>query len=122
MEKRGKGRPKVTLTDEQIDQAVAYYGTGLSQDMVADIMGVSTPVLVRECGDRLKRKRALVVDELAKTAVQKALSGNERMLMYALNCLGKWSERQEIDITSGGEPLQIVVTRRTRAQVEPDED
>lgn len=116
MEKRGRGRPEVKLTKAQIDKAAELYADGLSLDLVAEYIGCSTPTLKRECGDRLVRAKSDFLQRVMQVAGKKALKGNERMIDLILTTQARWSKTEHVDVTSGGEPLQIVVTRRTLAR------
>lgn len=118
-----KGRPFKTLTEQEKDELADHYAHGCTQAQLCDISGVSEHVLRREMGERLAKAKAIMLTKVHKSAYMKAIEGDMQAIKYVLNCHSPgWTEKQSIDITSGGEPLQIVVTRRTRAQVEPDED
>jgi hypothetical protein len=107
------GRPMVTLTPEQMDELEDMYAHGLSIQLLCDAAGVSDKTLTREMGPRLKRAKAVFLKRVARAAGVRALDGSERMIELILHTQAGWTKSDKVDITSGGEPLAIIVQRRT---------
>jgi uncharacterized protein (DUF2384 family) len=110
--KRGKGRPKLALSAEQIKQAEAMAVVGCTNAQIATILGISESTLERRSKentvifDALERGRASAAVKVLKAAYDMASSGkNPLMTMFWLKCRLRWSEakpeadRSEEDFT-----------------------
>lgn len=105
------GRPTKSLTPEQIAQVEAL-GAVLSVEQIADYFGVGKTTFYAimerqpEVSERYKKGKAKAIGSVAQGLLQQARSGNITAAMFYLKTQAGWRETQNIDHTTGGEPMQ----------------
>lgn len=119
---KGRGRPRITLTEEIKLQLENMYAKGLAIPHLCAVAGICEHTLRREMEGRLNRAKALFLERVADTAGKRALAGSERMIELIMHTQAGWTKSEKMDITSGGEPLSIVVQRRTLRVIDADND
>jgi len=118
--KRKAGRPKKTLTPEQIVQVEALAAV-LSQEQLADYLGVGRPCFVSmmkrdpEILMRYKRGKANAIGTVAKGLLQKARDGDTTSAIFYLKTQAGWRETNRTEITGAeGEPFTGFVIERAK--------
>ena len=74
-------RPKIEISDEQIRQAEILAGYGLTQNQIADVLGISRRTFSRKQDEprvlaALEKGRALAQRQVGKSIYEKALKGD----------------------------------------------
>jgi len=101
----GGGRPKVTLSDEQVAQVEALASI-MSLEMIADFLGISKvtfyAIMERqpEVSLRYKRGKANAIGSVAKSLLAKARSGDTASMIFYLKTQAGWRETQNMNHTS----------------------
>ena len=108
------GRKKVTIPENIAAKIVKMYASGINLQLCADYAEVSIPTMRRELGTRLNKSKGDFLTRVAECAGVRALAGSDRLLELILTTQARWSKTESVDITSGGEKLEILVTRRTK--------
>lgn len=114
--KRGVGKPEFVPTDEQRAQVTALATFGVAQPEICTFIGISLPTLHKhfraELDNGAAKAQAAVGKFLFTAASGKALDDGAAFsdclraaMFYAKTRMG-WKETQNIDHTTGGEPLQ----------------
>ncbi len=110
-EKKNKGgRPRKTLTDEQLSQveALAAY---LSIEQIADYFGMSKvtfyAIMDRQAlvSVRYKKGKAKAIGSIAQGLLQQARDGNTAAAMFYLKTQAGWRETSKIELESSPLPL-----------------
>jgi hypothetical protein len=75
------GRPKIEITDEQLRQAELLAGYGLTQDQIADVLGIAHRTFARKQDEprvlaALQKGRAEAQHKIGKSIFEKALKGD----------------------------------------------
>ena len=100
------GRPQVTVDSAELDRLIDI---GCHDNEIAAQFGMSETTLHRKYGSRLVKRRAVVRAELREKQLSLARAGDRTMLIWlGKNMIGQ-SDRA--DVTSGGEPLKVIVER-----------
>ena len=99
MNKKGAGRPKKVLDEEQIRELAQIQCTDTE---IAAVMRVSVDTIQRNYAVLVKEGREQGKKSLRRAQFQKALEGNPAMLIW----LGKFylSQKEEITLNAGSEP------------------
>lgn len=101
----GGGRPKVTLSDEQVAQTEAL-GAVLSIEQIADYFGIGKTTFYAimerqpEVNERYKKGKAKAIGSVAQGLLQQAKSGNTTAAMFYLKTQAGWRETQNMNHTS----------------------
>lgn len=101
----GGGRPKVTLSDEQVAQVEALASI-MSLEMIADFLGISKvtfyAIMERqpEVSLRYKKGKANAIGSVAKSLLAKARSGDTASMIFYLKTQAGWRETQNMNHTS----------------------
>jgi predicted DNA-binding protein (UPF0251 family) len=74
-------RPRLEITDEQIRQAQLLSGYGLTQNQVADVLGISRSTFEKKKNEErvqvaLQKGRAIAQQNVGKSIYEKALNGD----------------------------------------------
>ena len=118
MEKKKRGRPPKTLTNDQKSQVEAL-ACALSQEQIADYFGIGKTTWFEmidrdpEISERYKSGKAKVIRDIADSLITKARSGDTACMMFYLKTQAGWreTERKEI-VGEGGGPLLIQKVER----------
>lgn len=62
-----------------------------------------------EFADAIKKGRAIGLAKVANKLMDKALGGDTASIIFFLKTQGGWKEKQEVDITSGGSALPVML-------------
>ena len=112
-EKSKGGRPAKVLTNEQIAQVEAL-GAVLSVEQIADYFGIGKTTFYAimerqpEVSERYKKGKAKAIGSVAQGLLQQARDGNTTAAMFYLKTQAGWRETQNIDHTTGGEPINSI--------------
>jgi len=105
-------RPRKELNEEQRAQveALAAY---LSQDQIADYLGISRPTLaaiIARDDDvclRYKRGKAKAISDVAENVLKKAREGDNASMFFYLKTQAGWRETNAVEMSGpNGGPLQ----------------
>lgn len=108
-------KPKIKLDPARV-KALAAEGT--SQTQIAAMLGVSPDTLTRRkqddpaIADALREGYAAATGNVENTLYKMAISGqNVAATIYWLKCRcpERWNDRQNIDLTAHGAPVQIQI-------------
>ncbi|HET7321184.1 MAG TPA: hypothetical protein VFI96_01735 [Longimicrobiaceae bacterium] len=117
--KRG-GNPAHRATKERRAQVAALAGFGVRQDEIALYLEIDAKTL------RKHYRRELDVGTIqANTAIARRLfsaakdEGSVPAMIFWLKARAGWSEKQQMDVTSGGDPLALTV-RFVRPEADAD--
>lgn len=87
-----KGRPPFLATKEQRIVVTAMVAGGTEQKWVAEYLHINISTLKRHFKSELRNGVGVVGARLNATAIQKALSGDKTLLIFALKTRFGWSE------------------------------
>lgn len=114
-----RGRPKIKLTDTQLEQIEKMAGYGLNMTQIAALLGMSKDTIERRANEdpaisaAIEKGRAEAIHKVAESAYKQAVSGAcPAMTMFYLKCRAKWKETQVMEHTGAdGEALgpQVIV-------------
>jgi hypothetical protein len=115
------GRKPVEVNDDQMAQveALAAY---LSQDQIADYLGVSRPTFAAmmerdpEISLRYKRGKAKAISAVAQGLLIKARSGDTACAIFYLKTQAGWRETNHVDHTSSDRSMTPQVIERVIVQ------
>ena len=107
-ENKTAGRPEFEPTDAERKQVEAMAGYGVPQDKIATLVrdGINKTTLIKHFRAELDRGIAMADVQISKTLFQQATSGNTAALIFWAKARMGWKETQNIDHTTGGEPMQ----------------
>ena len=98
-------RPVIELDDDD-KAAVRVLSQYLSKEQIADYLGISRPtfdaILERdeEVGSHYKKGKATAIQTVAKSLIQKAMSGNVTAAIFYLKTQAGWKETQQVDLNT----------------------
>lgn len=69
---------------------------GMTQDSIADMLGISQDTLVKYFPDEIALGKAEAVAAMAGKLYEGAMQGNAVLQMFYLKCQGRWRERDEL--------------------------
>lgn len=108
-------KPIRVLDDDeraQVEALAAY----LSQDQIADFLGISRPTLAKiierddDVSLRYKRGKARAIADVAKGLLEKARDGDMGAMCFYLKTQAGWRETQKMEHSGpDGAPMQAVV-------------
>lgn len=103
MEKEDKkkgGRPAFKVTDATKKRVIALAAKGLSQEEVAESMGISVDTLVKYHAEDYKKGKADSLEELVNVLREMAVTDkNFKALSLLLKCKYGWKETQVNELT-----------------------
>lgn len=104
----GAGRPAFEPTDAERKQVEAMSGYGLPIEHIAVLVrdGIDTDTLRKHFAQELISGKAKANSQVGKTLFQKAMAGDTTAAIWWSKTQMRWRETQQIDHTTGGEPLQ----------------
>lgn len=122
----GRGK-KHQVTDETRDRVRMLKCCGVTNAMVASVLGISEDTLERYYRDELAHGLADATSRIAGTLYQKALSGDTTAMIFWLKTRGGWREtvqninlsmdmRKSVDEYSDEELLEIIGDREGRCE------
>ncbi len=97
------GRPHWTPSEENIRQVEDYAARGLTQQQIADCLGIHISTLCdkknvySEFGDAIKRGQSKGIANVADFLRDSAQSGNVSAQIFYLKARAKWSDNAAID-------------------------
>ena len=120
------GRPRLTITDDQVRQIEALAGYGLTQEQIASVLGISPATLSRRKTENLKVLKAIKDGEskaaglIGKALFEAAKGGNMTALIWwEKTRMGRY-EKQGLEVTGAdGGALEAAVTRTFVHVTEP---
>lgn len=106
---------KLSAADTAEIERLAALGDSLRE--IAASIGVSDRTLRRrledtpEITEAFERGRRAGIVTIENKLYEQCLNGNTTAIIYYLKCRApeKWSDRQRVDLTSGGSPVQIQI-------------
>jgi hypothetical protein len=115
-QKRGRGRPRIELGEEEIQQ-VEKLAAYLNQAQIADVLGISE----RTLRDRIatdeaffaayKRGRARAIAEVAQSLINTARNGSVPAAIFYLKTQAGWRDTSRVELEhSSTLPMSISVT------------
>lgn len=106
------GRPPFEPTEEQRRLAEELGGLGLPQEMIARLLKVSVPTLVKYFSDELKLGESKSTAAISKTLFAKAIAGDTASLIFWLKARANWSERapRQVDVADGDPSIESIPT------------
>lgn len=115
MRRRKTRSDKIVLTDEQYEIMEKLAGLGLTIKQICSIIGVSHQTLYRRLKEdgiekisvTLSRGRSVAISKVAAKAFDLALEGDSSMIKYILSTQGGWTEKSQITIEGGENPLVV---------------
>lgn len=100
------GRPPHEPTVQQRHFVETCAMGGITQDDICEVIGISKKTLHKHYRDELDTAYSKANAKVVQTAFQLATSGKcPSMTMFWLKTRMGWREKQEIDVTTGGESL-----------------
>lgn len=116
------GRPKRTLTDEEIKQ-VETLAPYLTLEQVANHLGIAENTLLARIDDQdgvyeaYKRGRARTIADIASNLVQKAREGDNACMFFYLKTQAGWRETNVQEITGkDGGPIEVSHAKQKLAE------
>ena len=103
-EKGKPGRKKIVFTEEDYENITRWAGLGLSEQQIADNLGVSLSSIARNKRNNdkfdtaLKKGKTRAVQQVANQVFQNAMMGKETSAIFFLKNRDpqNWSDRQEV--------------------------
>lgn len=111
------GRPKKTLTPEQMAQLEAL-AAFLTLEQIADYFGISDKTLRNRIADdpavstAYKKGRQRVIAEIAQNVVNKAREGDNACMFFFLKTQAGWRETQAIEHSGEVKGAPVIVFER----------
>lgn len=108
-------KPKIKLDPDRVKALAAE---GRNQTQIAAMLGVSPDTLTRRkqedpaVADALREGAEMAIGNVENVLYKMAVSGqNVAATIYYLKCRcpERWREKQNIDLTAGGSPVQIQI-------------
>ena len=101
------GRPEHKPTDQTRRFVQTCSMGGIPQDEICAAIGINKNTLHKHYREEIDQSLPKATAKVVQTAFQLATSGKcPAMTMFWLKCRANWSQKAEIDITSGGEKLK----------------
>lgn len=115
MRRRKTRSDKIVLTDEQFEIMEKLAGLGLTIKQICSIIGISHQTLYRRLKEdgiekisvTLSRGRSVAISKVAAKAFDLALEGDSSMIRYILSTQAGWTEKSQITIEGGENPLVV---------------
>lgn|SRR3990167_3496427 len=101
-----KGRPRVVISQDDLDRLETMSGLGMNLPDMAAVLGISLASLNRliagskKISETIERGRGKAAYSVTKTAFQLATNGQvPAMTMFWLKCQKRWKEVQHHEVT-----------------------
>lgn len=114
MQKRKTRKDKIVFSSEQLQIMERLAGHGLTVKQICYIMGVSPDTIYRRIAEGcdelsaiLQRGKAIAISKVAEVAYELALEGDSGMIKYILSTQAGWTEKSQITIEGGENPLLV---------------
>lgn len=98
---------------------------GMPQAMIAELLNISVATLQVHYPKELALSNPLMTEKIAKTCVQMALNGNEKMIALWLKTQGRkfgFEDKQTIEITHNTQELEDMQARIKQLEQQYDKD
>lgn len=89
-------RPRIILTEKELQEIESMAGIGLTQEEIASVKGISVDSLRKYAGHVVRRGKAKAIAMVAETLFKKAIAGNMTAIIFYLKTQAKWSEHPSI--------------------------
>lgn len=114
MTKRKVRKDKIEFNSEDIIKIETLAGIGLNLSQISSELGIGRETLYRriregneELSEAIYRGRAKAISKIASVAYELALEGDSGMIKYWLSCRGGWSEKSQIILEGGNNPIEV---------------
>lgn len=114
MRKRKTRCDKISISKEQLIVMEKLAGFGLTVKQICHVLGFSPDTVYRrinegddEISATLLRGKSASLSKVAEKAFELALNGDSGMIKYILSTQGGWSEKSQITVNGGENPLLI---------------
>lgn len=106
--REGAGRKPFEPTSREREQVEAMAGFGVPYEQIAALVrdGIHKETLFKYFRKELDQGKAKANAQIGKTLFQQATSGNTAAAIWWSKSQMGWRETQNVDHTTGGEPLQ----------------
>ena len=106
--REGAGRKPFEPTQREREQVEAMAGFGVPYEQIASLVrdGIHKETLFKHFRKELDQGKAKANAKIGKTLFQQATSGNTAAAIWWSKSQMGWRETQNIDHTTGGEPMQ----------------
>jgi hypothetical protein len=104
-----RGRPPHERKEadvERIERMVAY---GFTQEQIAGVLGISHPTLRKHYADALEHGKARVIENVANSLYDVAVSGDVQAQKFFLSARGNWTEKQQTEHSGSVEVRSLQV-------------
>ena len=125
---RKKGVPTTKPRIEiDLTQVEALASRGLSQQQIADALGISERTLRNrkkdsaEFAEAIKRGRAKGISKVANVLYEKAMSGSTPELIFFMKAVGKWRDMDKIVMKNDNTKTTKIVFEKPDDQSKADE-
>jgi hypothetical protein len=118
MEKRKRGRPRKSLTDEQVAE-VETLAAVLNQAQIAAYLGISERLFAEmvakqpEITAAYEKGRAKAIGAVAKGLLMRAREGCVASSIFYLKTQARWSETQRHEVKMEGFEVDLVPATKT---------
>lgn len=116
--RKGRGRPKIVITDAMIRQAAAHAANGLTMEQIAAVLGLGMSTLYEKANeypdflDAIQGGRAKGVAKVANALFTEATGGDVQAMKYYLGSRNSenWGENKNLDVNVKAQ-AEIKLTR-----------
>lgn len=101
MSKKAMGKPRLEITKEMIEKAEELAGNGLTQQEIADCLGIGNSTLYEKLkeypdfAEAIKRGKSKGIAMMANNLVTLAKNGNAAANIFFMKARAKWKEGDE---------------------------
>jgi hypothetical protein len=103
--------------DEEVAREVRTLAKVLSQEMIAEQLGIHRSTLAAHYGPEVRAGKREAIAALGAMVLKKALAGDRILAMFYLKTQGKWNTRVELTGAGGGPIKTLDLSRYTDDQL-----
>ena len=106
-------------TDAMRQTVQLHTTVGTPQETIAQILGIDPKTLRKHYRDELDLSRAKANASIGGALFNKAKGGDTAAMIFWMKTQAGWREKQEVDVTSAGQPVPFTGFAIERAKPDP---
>ena len=112
--KKKSGRQPFEPTPEQRKLVASMVAYGINRELIAKVLGITKMTLYVHFRPELETSKAKAITTVANKLYQEAMDGNMTAAIFFLKTQAGWSDKINIDHTSGGDKIKPLVIETFR--------
>lgn len=115
---KNSGRPEFVPTDDQRETVRVLKAGGMSQEAIAEVVGVSVPTLTKHFSSELDRATAKVRADVLMARYRSAMGGNVSAQNRMLDLVGAVDANEQVRSRRQGAEKAVKLGKKEQAKVD----